>query len=142
MNDEPTSAPQASESLEFRAALLVGLLVLLMAASGAYLLYARGEFEPSERLELLSDDAEGITVGMDLTFAGFPIGRVRGLELSADGTTRIGSDVPRKDARWLRTSSVFTLTRGLLGNTSGASPRPARCPCWSTRTRDGAARST
>ena len=118
MNDEPTSAPQASESLEFRAALLVGLLVLLMAASGAYLLYARGVFEPSERLVLLSDDAEGITVGMDLTFAGFPIGRVRGIELSADGTTRIVIDVPRKDARWLRTSSVFTLTRGLLGNTN------------------------
>ena len=118
MNDEPTSAPRASESLEFRAALLVGLLVLLMAASAAYLLYARGVFEPSERLVLLSDDAEGVTVGMDLTFAGFPIGRVRGIELSADGTTRIVIDVPRKDARWLRTSSVFTLTRGLLGNTN------------------------
>ena len=102
MNDEPTSAPQASGSLEFRAALLVGLLVLLVAASAAYLLYARGVFEPSERLVLLSDDAEGVTVGMDLTFAGFPIGRVRGIELSADGTTRIVIDVPRKDARWLR----------------------------------------
>ena len=92
--------------------------MLLMAASAAYLLYARGVFEPSERLVLLSDDAEGVTVGMDLTFAGFPIGRVRGIELSADGTTRIVIDVPRKDARWLRTSSVFTLTRGLLGNTN------------------------
>ena len=46
------------------------------------------------------------------------IGRVRGIELSADGTTKIVIDVPRKDARWLRTSSVFTLTRGLLGNTN------------------------
>ena len=73
---------------------------------------------PSQRLVLLSDDAEGVTVGMDLTFAGFPIGRVRGIELSADGTTRIVIDVPRKDARWLRESSVFTLTRGLLGNTN------------------------
>lgn len=107
-----------SESLEFRAALLVGLLVLLMTASAVYLLYARGVFEPSQRLVLLTDDAEGVTVGMDLTFAGFPIGRVRGIELSADGTTRILIDVPRKDARWLRESSVFTLTRGLVGNTN------------------------
>jgi phospholipid/cholesterol/gamma-HCH transport system substrate-binding protein len=98
--------------------LLVGLLVVLFAASAAYLLYARGVFEPSQRLVLLSDDAEGVTVGMDLTFAGFPIGRVRGIELSADGTTRIIIDVPRKDARWLRESSVFTLTRGLVGNTN------------------------
>jgi phospholipid/cholesterol/gamma-HCH transport system substrate-binding protein len=67
---------------------------------------------------LLSDDAEGVTVGMDLTFAGFPIGRVRGIELSDDGTTRIVIDVPRRDARWLRESSVFTLTRGLVGNTN------------------------
>lgn len=118
MSDEPTPALRTPESLEFRAALLVGLLVLLVAASAAYLLYARGVFEPSQRLVLLSDDAEGVTVGMDLTFAGFPIGRVRGIELSADGTTRIVIDVPRKDAHWLRVSSVFTLTRGLVGNTN------------------------
>lgn len=118
MSDEPTPALRTPESLEVRAALLVGLLVLLVAASVAYLLYARGVFEPSQRLVLLSDDAEGVTVGMDLTFAGFPIGRVRSIELSADGTTRIVIDVPRKDARWLRESSVFTLTRGLVGNTN------------------------
>src|SRR5512137_1331951 len=118
MSDEPTPALRTPGSLEFRAALLVGALLLLVAASTAYLLYARGVFEPSQRLVLLSDDAEGVTVGMDLTFAGFPIGRVRGIELSADGTTRIVIDVPRKDARWLRESSVFTLTRGLVGNTN------------------------
>ena len=118
MSDEPTPALRTPGSLEFRAALLVGALVLLVAASTAYLLYARGVFEPSQRLVLLSDDAEGVTVGMDLTFAGFPIGRVRGIELSDDGTTRIVIDVPRKDARWLRESSVFTLTRGLVGNTN------------------------
>jgi len=118
MSDEPTPAPRTPESLEFRAAVLVGALVLLVAASAAYLLYARGVFEPSQRLVLLSDDAEGVNVGMDLTFAGFPIGRVRGIELSDDGTTRIVIDVPRKDARWLRESSVFTLTRGLVGNTN------------------------
>jgi len=118
MSDKLTREQRTSESLEFRAALLVGLLVLLVAASAVYLLYARGVFEPSQRLVLLADDAEGVTVGTDLTFAGFPIGRVRGIELSPDGTTRIVIDVPRKDARWLRESSVFTLTRGLVGNTN------------------------
>jgi len=118
MSDEPASARDASESLEFRAALLVGLLVLLLTASVIYLLYARGVFDPSQRLVLLADDAEGVTVGMDLTFAGFPIGRVRSIGLSPDGTARILIDVPRKDAHWLRESSVFTLTRGLVGNTN------------------------
>ena len=75
-------------------------------------------FQPSQRLVLIADDAEGVTVGMDLTFSGFPIGRVRKIELTADGVTHIVIDVPRKDARWLRESSVFTLTRGLVGNTN------------------------
>ncbi|MGE5160939.1 MAG: MlaD family protein [Betaproteobacteria bacterium] len=118
MSDEPVPAPRTHGSLEFRAALLVGALMLLVAASVVYLLYARGVFEPAQRLVLLSDDAEGVTVGMDLTFAGFPIGRVRAIELSDDGTSRIVIDVPRRDARWLRESSVFTLTRGLVGNTN------------------------
>ncbi len=115
-DDDPP--PAHSASLELRALLLVALLGLLIAGSIAYLMYARGVFEPSQRLVLLTDDAEGVAVGMDLTFAGFPIGRVRRIELAPDGTARILIDVPRKDAHWLRTSSVFTLTRGLLGNTN------------------------
>lgn len=104
--------------MEFKAALLLTLLFLLIAGTVVYLLYARGAFEESQRLVLIADDSEGVTVGMDLTFSGFPIGRVRRIELAEDGITRIIIDVPRKDARWLRESSVFTLTRGLLGNTA------------------------
>ena len=55
---------------------------------------------------------------MDMTFSGFPIGRVRRIELSDDGNARILVDVPRKDAHWLRQSSVFTLVRGLVGGTN------------------------
>jgi phospholipid/cholesterol/gamma-HCH transport system substrate-binding protein len=55
---------------------------------------------------------------MDMTFAGFPIGRVRRIELGGDGNARIVIDIPRKDAHWLRESSVFTLVRGLVGNTN------------------------
>jgi phospholipid/cholesterol/gamma-HCH transport system substrate-binding protein len=54
---------------------------------------------------------------MDMTFAGFAIGRVRQVELAPDGKARILLDVPRKDARWLRVSSVFTLERGMVGDT-------------------------
>jgi len=98
--------------------LLLALLLLLVAGAVVYLMYARGTFEASQRLVLIADDSEGVAVGMDLTFSGFPIGRVRRIELGADGVARIIIDVPRKDAHWLRVSSVFTLTRGLLGNTS------------------------
>ena len=52
---------------------------------------------------------------MDITFSGFPIGRVRRVELADDGSARILIDVPRQDAHWLRMSSVFTLVRSLVG---------------------------
>ena len=98
----------------------MGLLVLLLAlvlGSAAYVMYARGVFEASQRLVLLADDAEGVTVGMDISFAGFPVGRVQRIELGPDGLARLLIDVPRKDAKWLRTSSVFTLERSLVGST-------------------------
>lgn len=88
---------------------------LIAAAFVAYVLYARGAFERTQRLVLMADDGAGVTVGMDLTFSGFPVGRVQRIELAADGKARIEIDVPEKDAKWLRASSVFTLERSLVG---------------------------
>lgn len=111
--DNPTAAPV--RHLELKAALLLALLVALIGGAALYLMYARGVFEQTQRLVLLVDDSEGVRVGMDLTFSGFPIGRVRRVELSAAGEARILIDVPVQDARWLRTSSMFTLVRSLVG---------------------------
>jgi phospholipid/cholesterol/gamma-HCH transport system substrate-binding protein len=82
-----------------------------------YVLTARGVFEPTQRLTLIADNAEGVTVGMDMTFAGFPVGRVRRISLGADGRARLEVEVARRDARWLRSSSVYTLERSLVGAT-------------------------
>jgi phospholipid/cholesterol/gamma-HCH transport system substrate-binding protein len=112
-HEDPASPPV--RYLELKAALLLALLVALISGTALYLMYARGVFEQTQRLVLLVDDSEGVRVGMDLTFSGFPIGRVRGVELSAEGNARILIDVPRKDAHWLRTSSMFTLVRSLVG---------------------------
>jgi len=111
-------SPPVAPRLEFKAALLLVLFGLMLAGSVAYLLYARGTFEPTQRLVLIADDAEGVRVGMDITFSGFPIGRVHRIELGADGAARILIDVPKRDAHWLRTSSVFTLVRGVVGSTN------------------------
>jgi phospholipid/cholesterol/gamma-HCH transport system substrate-binding protein len=113
-NDAPPAA-RGVRHLEVKAGLLLALLVLLIGASALYLMYARGVFEQTQRLVLLVDDSEGVRVGMDMTFSGFPIGRVRRVELSPEGNARILVDVPRKDAHWLRESSMFTLVRGLVG---------------------------
>jgi phospholipid/cholesterol/gamma-HCH transport system substrate-binding protein len=116
-NSEPAPA-KPIRHLELKAALLLIFTALLVAGSAFYLLYARGFFEPTQTLVLLTEDSEGVVVGMDMTFSGFPIGRVRRVELAETGNVRIVIDVPKKDAHWLRTSSVFTLVRGLVGGTN------------------------
>ena len=90
----PPPAPVAH--LELKAALLLALFVLLVAGTVLYLMYARGAFESTQRLVLVADDSEGVSVGMDITFSGFPIGRVRRIELADDGNARILIDVPRQ----------------------------------------------
>jgi phospholipid/cholesterol/gamma-HCH transport system substrate-binding protein len=118
VKEDPAAATPPVRYLELKAALLLALLVALVAGAALYLMYARGVFEQTQRLVLLVDDSEGVRVGMDLTFSGFPIGRVRNVELSPEGTARILVDVPRKDAHWLRTTSMFTLVRSLVGGAS------------------------
>ncbi|WP_066270534.1 MlaD family protein [Hydrogenophaga palleronii] len=123
MNPTPTNPPPPPpdtppvKNLEFKAGLLLMLMAVLVLGSAAYILYARGVLEPTQRLVLISDDSEGVVVGLDMTFAGFAIGRVARIELADDGNARILVDVPRKDAKWLRTSSIFTMERGLVGGT-------------------------
>ena len=113
----PISPTPPIPNVEIKAALLLVLLVTLMAAAVFYLLYARGTFEPIQKLVLVADDAEGVVIGMDVTFSGFPIGRVRRIELNDEGKARIIVEVAKKDAHWLRDSSVFTMERGLVGGT-------------------------
>ena len=120
----PSSPPPAPDALrpvahlELKAAALLLFTLALIVGSVLYLLYARGAFEPTQTLVLVADDSEGVVVGMDMTFSGFPIGRVRRIELADEGNARIVVDVARKDAHWLRVSSVFTLVRGMVGGTA------------------------
>jgi len=115
MEREPgfTSVPK---NLQFRIGLLIGFTFVIAVGFIAYALYARGVFEATQRLTLISDNVEGVGVGMDLGFSGFPIGRVNRISLADDGRARIEIVVPLKDARWLRTSSIFTLERGIVGS--------------------------
>ncbi|MDB5920836.1 MAG: mammalian cell entry protein [Massilia sp.] len=107
---------QSPPHVEVKAVILLVLMTSLIVAFLLYVMYARGVFDITQRLVLVSEDSEGVIPGMDMTFAGFAVGRVRRVELAADGKARILIDVPRKDANWLRVSSVFTLERGLVGD--------------------------
>ena len=114
-DDGPSRDSPPVAHLELKARVLLGCVLLLIAASAAYVMYARGAFERKQTLVLVADNSEGVVVGMDLTFAGFPIGRIGRIELSDEGNARIVVDVASKDAHWLRESSVFTMESGLVG---------------------------
>ena len=111
---EQSSSPPIRH-VELKAILLLTLVAALVTGFVLYVLYARGAFEDTQTLVLIADDSEGIAVGANLTFSGFPVGRVQRIELSKNGKAKIEVEVPVKDVHWLRTTSVFTLERGLVG---------------------------
>ena len=116
MTPPPAPTPPPVANLEFKARLLMVFTLLLVCGAILFVLYARGAFDSTQRLVLMAEDSEGVAVGMDLTFSGFPIGRVHRIELAETGKVRILVDITSKDAHWLRTSSVFTLIRGVVGS--------------------------
>ncbi len=97
--------------------LLLAFLAFLIVGFITYVMVARGVFEKTQDLFLVADDSDGIQVGMDLTFSGFPIGRVGRIDLQPDGKVKIVVNVPAKDAKWLRTSSIFTMEKSVVGDT-------------------------
>jgi len=107
--------PFLPKSLGIKVGMLLAISIVVAVALVGYVLYARGVFEDTRRLVLVTDDAEGVSTGMELTFAGFPIGRVRRLSLSDDGKARIHIRVRESEARWLRTTTIFTLEIPLVG---------------------------
>jgi phospholipid/cholesterol/gamma-HCH transport system substrate-binding protein len=122
MESKPEPIPESSlaytllpRNLGVKVGMLIAFTIMVAAAFVLYVLLARGTFEATQRLTLLADNAEGVSLGMDLTFSGFPIGRVRRIALREDGKVRIDIDVPRSEAHWLRNSSVFTLELALVG---------------------------
>lgn len=110
----PPEIPNAP--LKAAGLLLVTLLVIV--AFVIFVMQARGVFQPTQRLLLVAESAEGVAVGSSLTFSGFAIGRVVRIELGDDGKAHFHIEVAVDDARWLRTSSVFTLERGVVGGAS------------------------
>lgn len=115
MNAPEPSSPPPTTNLEFKARLLMVFMSVLVCSSIFFVIYSRGAFDATQRLVLMAEDSEGVVIGMDITFSGFPIGRVHRIELADTGKVRILVDVTQKDAHWLRTSSVFTLVRGVVG---------------------------
>lgn len=116
--------------LKLKTGLLLATFPVLLGGLVLYALYARGVFEPTRSVVLISRDAEGLGVGVPVTFSGFPIGEIKRIRLSDEGLVRIELGILEKDARWLRNSSTFSFEKQLLGKQKirVASPRMADPP--------------
>lgn len=114
MERAPVRAPLI-KNLQFKVGLLLSLTLLLVLGLVFYGLYARGLFEPTLTLKLTAPDAEGVSVGMPVSFSGFPIGEVKKMDLTQEGKVLLEVAIPKRDAKWLRKTSIFTLEKGLLG---------------------------
>ena len=112
---EGDSRVQLPRALHIKVGVLLGVSLVVALGFVAYILSARGAFDYFRRLTLVADNVDGVSAGMDLTFSGFPIGRVRRLSLGDDGKARIHLRVPVTEAKWLRETTVFTLEIPLVG---------------------------
>ena len=103
-----------------RVARLTGWVLLLLPAALAALLlvsaYNNGAFERKQGYLLLAPSAENIKAGTPLEFAGFPIGSVAAVRLDNSGLAEISLNVAERNARWLRSDSLFVLQQPLLGS--------------------------
>src|SRR6266850_993608 len=94
--ERDTAETPVPKNLQFRVGLLVGLAVVLGAGFVIYALYARGVFEDTQRITLIAENAEGVDIGMDLSFSGFPIGRFP----TARCATSCGATRRRRSRAW------------------------------------------
>ena len=102
--------------LHFKVGLFTLATLLFGAAFLVYLLYARGYFEHTYRLQLAAASADGVAPGVPLVFSGIVIGSVTSLGLNDGGGIVIQLELPARQAKWLKQDSVYTLDRPLLGS--------------------------
>ncbi len=102
--------------LHFKVGLFTLATLLFGAAFLVYLLYARGYFEHTYRLQLAAASADGVAPGVPLVFSGIVIGNVTSLGLNDGGGIVIQLELPARQAKWLKQDSVYTLDKPLLGS--------------------------
>jgi phospholipid/cholesterol/gamma-HCH transport system substrate-binding protein len=102
--------------LHFKVGLFALATLLFGAAFLVYLLYARGHFEHTYRLQLAAASADGVAPGVPLVFSGIEIGSVTSLGLNDGGGIVIQLELPERQAKWLKQDSVYTLDKPLLGS--------------------------
>lgn len=105
-----------SISTNFKVGLFLTITALMMVLFLSHMAYKKGLFEAEHTFTLSSKTGEDLAEGMPIHFAGFRIGRIDQLELNDQGMVIIQIKVPRRHVKWIRTNSVFSLYKPLIGS--------------------------
>lgn len=103
------------KTLHFKVGLFAAAALLLGGAFVVYMLYARGFFEDTYRLQLAASSADGVAPGVPLVFSGIEIGQVTTLGLNDSGGIIIQTELLARNAKWLKENSTFTLDKPIVG---------------------------
>ena len=103
------------KTLHFKVGLFAAASLFLGAVFVVYMLYARGFFEETYRLQLAAASADGVAPGVPLVFSGIEIGRVATLGLNDNGGIVIRVELLARNAKWLKQNSTFTLDKPIVG---------------------------
>jgi len=101
--------------LHFKVGLFAAASLLLAGAFVVYLLHARGFFEDTFHLQLAAASADGVAAGVPVVFSGIEIGRVTTLGLNEEGGIIIHATFFKRNAKWLKENSTFTLDKPIVG---------------------------
>jgi len=103
------------KTLHFKVGLFAATTLLFGTIFVLYILYARGFFEDTYRLQLAASTADGVAPGVPLVFSGIEIGRVSTLGLNDNGGIVIHAKLLARNAKWLKENSTFTLDKPIVG---------------------------
>lgn len=103
------------KKIELKVGIFVIVITSLVVGGLIYIAYSKGLFATEHTYTLFATSGEDINEGMPVLFSGFKIGRVEKLELNEQGLVLVRIKVPERHVKWIRTSSVFSLYKPLLG---------------------------
>ncbi|MEN6319242.1 MAG: MlaD family protein [Syntrophaceae bacterium] len=102
--------------VEYKVGLFVIITSLLIVASIVYLAHSKGFFTREYIYTLSSKTGEDLTEGMPVLLSGYKIGRIESLELNDQGILLVRIIIPEQHVKWLRTNSIFSLYKPLIGS--------------------------
>jgi phospholipid/cholesterol/gamma-HCH transport system substrate-binding protein len=102
--------------VEYKVGLFVIITSILIIASIVYLAYSKGFFTREYAYTLSSKTGEDLTEGMPVLLSGYKIGRIESLKLNDEGILLVRIIIPEQHIKWLRTNSIFSLYKPLIGS--------------------------